>query len=211
MGRSANNWVLAAVGICVLTANAQDTDDAGRPRAIEFESDSFSLARPTNTMTFQGFRIDTGDWSLQADEASALASELDFTGGEWQFKGNIRIAIDSALITAEEASFTFKDQKLITAALRGAPVVFEDTAPQREGPVLGRAGSIEYDNVEGTLRMMGQVALSVGRYETTGCDLIYYLNEEDFTTGSSDCDEPFTMVILPTEDSEPEGEAETQP
>ena len=211
MPRFANSIASAALALVCIAVHGQGSDVAGRGRPIEFESDSFSLDRPTNTMTFRGFRIETGGWNLVADEATALATELDFSRGQWAFKGNVRIAIDTARISAQEASFTFENQMLMSAALFGDPVVFEDTAPEREGPVKGTSDSIEYDNVESTIRMLGHVTLTVGPYDTRGCDLIYYLNEEDFTTGSSDCDEPFTMVILPAEESEPEGGAEQQP
>lgn len=190
-------WV-AISGLSSLSV-AQDHDEQGRTSPIEFESDSFSLDRPTNTMTFQGFRIDTGQWRLRADQASALATELDFTAGEWHFSGNISVSIDSTVMTAEKASFAFRDRMLVNADLIGSPVAFEDTSPEREGPVRGHAEHIQYDHDAGTVRLIGQVSLSVGPYDTTGCDLIYFLDEENFTTGSSECDTPFTMTIEASE------------
>jgi lipopolysaccharide export system protein LptA len=90
-------------------------------------------------------------------------------------------------------------------------VVFEETAPSREGPVLGRAELIRYDNVTRTVELVGQVGLTVGPYDTTGCDLIYYLDEEDFTTGTEECDEPFTVIITPSEEQASETRVDSAP
>lgn len=214
MLKSVNTIALLALASIAAPSLPQEPLETAESPLIEFESDSFSLIRSTNVMTFQGFRIDAGDWRLEADEASALATELDFESGEWLFDGNLRIAIGTALISAQSASFVFENQALVSGEMRGEPVVFEETEPKREGPVLGRAERIRYDSQAGTVQFIGKVALSVGPYDITGCDLIYFLEDEDFTTGSSDCPEPFTMIFSPSEaeDAEDDGsDAERAP
>jgi lipopolysaccharide export system protein LptA len=47
--------------------------------------------------------------------------------------------------------------------------------------------------------------LSQGPNEFRGCDLIYDLDQETITSGSSDCGEPVVITILP-----PAGENETE-
>jgi lipopolysaccharide transport protein LptA len=211
MRKFQTNLIVLAAAVCPFLVASQDAAEPRGQGLIEFESDSFSLNRPLNVMTFKGFRIDTGDWSLRADEASASSTELDFEDGQWTFQGNVNITIDTALISAQRATFVFKDQRLISGVLEGDPAVFEDTDPEREGPVSGRAESVHYDNLAGTVELLGNVELTVGPYDTTGCDLVYYLREEDFTTGSAQCEQPFTMVISPNEDEEPDSGGNTTP
>ena len=202
---------LVAIVFAAAVAVPQERGENDDPSVIELESDSFKLIRPTNVMSYQGFRINAGEWQLQADEARALATQLDFEASEWHFEGNVRIGIGTARISARSASFVFENQLLISGDMRGDPVVFEETAPDREGPVLGRAERLHYDSDAGTMQFVGKVSLSVGPYDTTGCDLVYFLREEDFTSGSSECEEPFTMIFSPSEAEESEGNASSTP
>jgi len=165
----------------------------------EWESDSFTLDRSTNTMAFDGFRIVAERWNLSADKASAFADRLNFDAGEWRFEGNIRVTLDSANLAADRAVFQFRDQQLISAELSGNPVEFEDTVAAEDGPVFGTANELRYDNTAGTVELLGTVSLTVGPYRTTGCDLVYFLGEEEFTTGSARCTEPFRTVIVPND------------
>jgi lipopolysaccharide transport protein LptA len=189
---AAAHCCIAASPVCAQTPSAGDS--------IAWETDSFSLDRKSNVMTFEGFRVTADTWNLRADRASALADQLDFSDGEWRFSGNIHVELDTSVLEAGEATFRFADQKLLSAELRGTPVSFEDTAPEREGPVRGTAEIIRYDEPGETLELLGQVSLSVGPYLTTGCDLVYFLVTEDFTTGSEQCSEPFRMILVPKRD-----------
>lgn len=177
-------------------------------RPIEWETNSFSLDRKSNVTTFDGFRIDAGRWSLVADTASAHAESLDFRGGEWRFEGNVRVVIDTATVTAQGAVFSFTEQELVLGEIWGAPVTFEDASPERDDPVVGQAERLRYDNLGGTVELLGRVALTVGPYQTTGCDLVYFLDTETFTTGSTACEEPFRTVIAPKEQQGDQTESE---
>ena len=201
-----------------LSAIAQDGNEPPRLGAVElYESDSFDLNRTAGTMKFDGFRIFGDNWSLMADAAIANADELDFVSGQWRFDGNISLELDTASLSAESAVFVFRDRQLILAELRGnpaagTPVTFEDegspgsdTMEPRE-PVNGSAMTLRYDDAAGTFELLGSVSLTVGPYLTTGCDLVYYLGQEEFTTGSTQCPERFRTIIVPEESAEPAAE-----
>jgi lipopolysaccharide transport protein LptA len=170
--------------------------------SIAWETDSFSLDRKSNVMTFEGLRITAATWNLTSDRASAFANRLDFSAGEWRFAGNVRVRLESSVLEAAEAVFRFQDQQLISAELTGAPVSFEDTAPEGDGPLRGTAGVMRYDDAAQTLELLGEVSLTVGPYLTTGCDLIYFLGTEDFTTGSEQCSVPFRMIVVPKREAD---------
>lgn len=190
-----------ALAYCCASASTALAQTPSSGDSIAWETDSFSLDRTANVMSFEGFRVTADTWSLTADRASAFANQLDFSAGEWHFSGNIHVRLESSALDAAEAVLRFAEQKLVAAELSGTPVQFEDTAPEREGPVRGTADVIRYDETAETLELLGAVSLTVGPYQTTGCDLVYFIGTEDFTTGSAQCSEPFRMIVVPKRDS----------
>lgn len=185
-----------SLGLLAHAAAAMAQSDAeSNDQPIQLEMDSISLDRKANVTTFVGLRIDAGRWSLVADHASARSDLLDFESGEWRFEGSVHVVIDTASVVAEGAVFAFRDQELVRGELWGAPVSFEDTGAAQDGPIVGEAERIRYDGDAGTIELLGEVTLTVGPYRTRGCDLVYFLGTERFTTGSADCAEPFGMII----------------
>jgi lipopolysaccharide transport protein LptA len=162
---------------------------------ISLDADSSSFDRESNSILFNGLSISQGDLTIEADEAEATG--LDFEMSEWAFKGNVRISIDSTNINASTAEVSFQSHKLRVVRLRGDPAIFEDFSASRDVAIQGGASTLEYDNQERTLRMTDGAWLSEGSNEFRGCDLIYDIDEEKITSGSSDCGEPIIITILP--------------
>ena len=99
----------------------------------------------------------------------------------------------------------FEDHSLVVAELRGEPAMFEDLSESRDQPISGSANILSYDNTTRVLRMNESARLAEGSNEMTGCNLIYDLDQEQITSGSSGCDEQVVITILPPSDeSEPE-------
>lgn len=198
-----------ALCFCVAGAAAQESGNtrseptrAGLGEVEAFESDWFNLNRATNSMTYTGFRVFGENWSLSADEAHVSTDARNFESGQWRFSGNIDLQLDTASLAASSATFVFRNQQIQSVELTGEPVAFEDRSSYEDEPVQGTATTIRYDDAAQTFELLGAVSLTVGPYRTTGCDLIYYLGQEEFTTGSSQCSEPFRTVITPQESSE---------
>ncbi|MGD8323953.1 MAG: LptA/OstA family protein [Gammaproteobacteria bacterium] len=203
MAVSRRNIVALVLGAAAFGAGAQPPPAASRPGAVqEFESDSFDLNRSANTMTFNGFRIFGENWNLTADAAVANAEELDFESGQWRFDGNIALQLDTASLEAESAVFVFRGKRLVQAELTGNPVTFRDRTASENDAAEGSAMTLRYDDAAQTFELLGNVSLTVGPYLTTGCDLVYYLGQEEFKTGSTQCDEPFRTIIVPQESAE---------
>lgn len=181
---------------CLAFGQADET-----PQTISLEATTTSIDRASNEFSIEGVRITQGELSIEADLATA--SGLDFAASEWEFSGNVTIAIESAVIAAERAVFSFDSHQLVMGELLGDPVTFEETQPQREERVRGTSSRVHYDNVAGTVRMEGDAALVVGPNEIRGCDLIYDLTQEQVASGTSDCGEPFTILIVPPAEEEP--------
>lgn len=194
-----------AVALSLLVCGSPATSQRAEPSPsgpIEWEADSFSLDRKAGVTTFDGFRIEAGSWTLVADRASAHSDSLDFGRGEWRFEGHVRVSIDGTSVTADQAVFTFDDKELVVAELTGTPVVFEEPAADSGEPVVGQAEQLRLDYRNETVELIGSVALTVGPYKTTGCDLVYFLGTERFTTGSLQCSEPFRTIIVREEDGD---------
>lgn len=196
----------AAIGllcICLSSATAQQGTGRSTLGAVEsFESSSLDLNRSASTMTAIGLSISGANWSLQADKAVASSEALDFESGHWRFEGNIRLRFDTASLQAERADFEFRSKRIVLAELSGEPVRFEDFVAEQSEPVTGFADTLRYDDRERSFELLGDVSLTVGPYRTTGCDLVYYLGQEEFRTGSSQCDDPFVTTIVTQESAD---------
>jgi len=194
---------LLILAVLPIAAVAQEEQE---PLPISLDAESSSFDRKNNIVIFRGLRITQGDFVIQADEA--VASSLDFEQSQWQFDGNIRVAINSASIESDSARLIFEAHTLQMAELTGDPAVFQDLDATREEPIRGGANRLQYDNVRRTLHMTDGAWLSEGQNEFRGCDLVYDFDQEKITSGSSGCGEPVVITILPpTDDTEAESPA----
>jgi lipopolysaccharide transport protein LptA len=116
---------------------------------------------------------------------------------EWRFKGHVRIVVESALLEADTAVFTFEKEQLARGELDGNPASFTDRDPTRQKPVSGGARKLYYDYTARTLRMSENAYINKDQYEIQGCDLIYDFTDERVTSGSADCGELFRIRVLP--------------
>ena len=174
-----------------LAANAQSNNDG---EELQFSSGPFVLDGQTNMMRAQSPRITQGDLTISADDALATGFEFD-EAGEFRLTGNVRVEIDTAVMEADSAVFTFADGQLSRGELEGMPVLFSDVDAATERSVTGRAGKISYDNVARTLRMLGDASVQLDRREVLGCDLIYDFGAERVTSGSADCEGGFRVRV----------------
>ena len=165
---------------------------------VSLDAEWSSFDRQSNTMMFRGLRIAQGDFMIEADEA--VASDLDFDGSEWEFSGNVRIGLDTAVIESSRAEVVFETHDLLVVELQGDPAEFRDRNTELGDPITGGAEVLRYESAERTLRMTGGAWLSEGPNEFTGCDLIYDIDEKKITSGSSECGEPVVITILPPSD-----------
>jgi lipopolysaccharide transport protein LptA len=181
---------LCALTLAVaLAAGAQDDGEE-----LEFASQSVMLDGPTNMMRAQGPRITQGDLTIMADDALATGFEFD-EAGEFRLTGNVRLEVETAVMEADSAVFTFADRQLSRGELEGAPVSFSDTDAATQRSITGRAGKMSYDNVARTLRMTGDASVQLDAREVLGCDLIYDFRAERVTSGSADCEGGFRVRV----------------
>lgn len=167
-----------------------------RTEELLLDSESFSFDNQTNLVRIRGPRITQGDLKIEADEAVATGINFD-ERSEWRFAGHVRITVESAVIEADSAVFTFDNERLSRGELTGSPATFTDPNADGEFPISGSAGKLSYDYVARTLRLTDNAWLRRDRTELTGCDLIYDFASEGFRSGSPDCGEAFSFRVLP--------------
>ena len=67
-----------------------------------------------------------------------------------------------------------------------------------------------YDYVARTLRMTGNVSLQRDQNEVQGCDIIYNLTTEGFSSGDSDCENPFRLRRIVPDSGQQDGASPPQ-
>ena len=194
--RNLSVCVLAAAGCSALAAQ-----NSGTPEELLLDSASLTLDRATNLIHLRSPRISQGNLAIEADEALATGIEFD-QKSEWRFIGNVRITVDSAVIQAGSAVFTFDQEQLSHGELEGTPATFADEDPARDKPIRGGANKLSYDYVARTLRLSDNAFVHKDQYEIQGCDLIYDFADERVTSGSADCSELFRIRVLSSQDQQ---------
>jgi lipopolysaccharide transport protein LptA len=167
-----------------LASGAQEAN--GDRQELVLESGPLSFDGENNLFEVKAPRIWQGDLHIAADDAVATSVEFEATS-EWRFAGNVRIETGAAVLKADSAVFTFHEERLAGGELAGAPASFEHLDPERTKPATGTAEKIIYDDVARTLRLTGEVSLQRDQMDVRGCDIIYNLATEGFSSGDSDC------------------------
>lgn len=183
------------VGASLCAAIVTGLATAAEPLPISLDAESSTFDRQTNTVVFRRLNITQGDMLIRADEA--VAQGLDFEQGEWRFTGSVVFTVDNASIEADSATITFLANELQLAELVGVPARFEQLTDADEVPISGGASTLSFDNVAQVMRMLGDAWFQQGPNDFRGCDLIYDLEQEQITSGSSDCGQPIVITILP--------------
>jgi lipopolysaccharide transport protein LptA len=187
-----NFWVCA---FAIAAHAALAAQNGGEHEDLLLDSASLTLDSKTNLIQLVQPRISQGNLVIEADQALATGVEFD-SRSEWRFTGHVRISVDSAVIEASSAVFTFEQQRLSRGELTGGPASFSDAGAAREKPISGGADKITYDSVERTLRMSENAWVHKDQYEIRGCDLIYDFNDERVSSGSADCADLFRLRVL---------------
>jgi lipopolysaccharide transport protein LptA len=185
---------IVALGLLVAgPAASQEASQSTYEAACESLSGN---ARSDETVCV-GVRISDGMNDISA--GLAATNKFDFDGSLWRLSDDVRLSFNSTEILADDALFEFEQDELVRAELNGSPVVMSDYIEEGDKTVSGMAGSVSYDNRSGTLRLVGQVTLTVGENEFMGCDWIYNFNDKSYRAGTTDDCDGVTIVLSPPE------------
>lgn len=185
-----------ALDFAAVAQNARECEE------LLFNSESLTFDQQTSLIELREPQITQCALRIEAD--AALATGIDFdTRSEWRLTGNVRITVDTAVIEADKAVFTFDQKRLSRGELEGAPASFKDVDPTQQTTITGQANKMSYDSVARTLRLTEGAWVQRDRIEMTGCDLIYDFGAERVTSGSTDCGDLFRVRAVPRSEPAP--------
>lgn len=185
----------------------------GQQLEITLDAASSDFDRRNERLVFQEVRISQGEMSIAASEAETR--DLDFSRGNWVFRGNVRIESEMGTIQADRATISFANHQLQSARAEGSPARFSRLMLEPERRlVTGNASRIDYDLARGELELSGQASLSDGLREVSGGRLLYLIREDRLLASADEQGtERVRIVITPPES--PDGkelpDAEAQP
>jgi lipopolysaccharide transport protein LptA len=177
---------------------------------ILLEAASSDFDRRGEKLLFRDVRIQQGDIVITAAEAETR--DLEFSSGEWEFRGNARIDGPMGSIEADRATIGFSNHQLQFAVAEGAPARFARTMPGPEARrVDGTANRISYDLAQGELSLQGQARLTDGVREASGARLVYRIAEDRLiASADEEGTERVRIVITPPEERPEEGKEEVE-
>ncbi len=184
MARLLVNSLCAAGVLALALASAQEAGSTRQELLLGCGPVAFN--GQTNMFQCKAPRIRRGDLYIAADDAAGTGVEFDTTS-EWRFNGNVRVEAGTAVMNADSAVFTFEQERLARGELEGAPASFQHLDAERNKPATGTANKISYDEIARTLRLSGDVVFQREQTEVRGCDIIYNMRTEGFSSGDSDC------------------------
>lgn len=159
------------------------TSRARAAETVTLDAASSEVDYRSNTVLFRDVVITQGDVRVAAGRARATG--LDFDDATWTFSEDVRIDVEGGKLRSGDATVTFARNRVARAVIRGAPATFEQRLSGTRGVARGRAGTIEYDLVKGTVRLSEDAWLSDGRSEIRGRSLVYDLAGQRVEAGSA--------------------------
>lgn len=140
---------------------------------VSFEADSVSLDLRGTGNIFTGLTVTDGSITINAAEGESTGDNRDF----WELRAGLRVAIDTATLTADSGTLRFADGKFTEIKLLGDPVTLEGLVGSEKRQFRLAAGRIEYDGTRRVLRVSeGAVFVSDG-LEVRNCSWTYDLSE----------------------------------
>lgn len=138
-----------------------------------------------DTAHFYGHvRVTQGPNSIQAEEAVARAFRSE--NKQWEFHDSVLVRTADARLSAQSATAAFDDNVLVATRVEGAPAEFERLGGSSDQAIRGRARVIEYDVIEDTVTLTGDVWFGYGKDETEAETVIYSLRDERVRFNSGD-------------------------
>jgi lipopolysaccharide transport protein LptA len=172
---SRSNRAIAAMlaALLAIAASAQDR----RQLPISLDAASSDVDYRSNRVRFKDVTITQGDTTVQAERAEATG--LDFADSRWVFEGQVRIRVpQQGELRSERAVVEFKANRIERATIKGQPAEFEQQRVDSDLMARGRAGAIEYNVEDGTVKLTEEAWLTDGRNEITGPLLVYNIRAQ---------------------------------
>jgi lipopolysaccharide transport protein LptA len=185
-----NAVALAALTLAASHALAAHVEQQG----VSIDTESLDLDYKSNNLVLHKVRIVQGKMAVSAELAQAKG--LDFENNQWVFRGNVKITMDSGLLTSEEAQITFVKKLLSRAIVNGKPAAFEQRIAKTGKLAQGHADSIDYDVAQGIVHLSNNAWLSDGQQEISGGSLKYNVLSQNIVAEASEQGSQRVHIII---------------
>jgi lipopolysaccharide transport protein LptA len=176
--------LLASLG-CAFAAWSAET--AGTDIEVEGSNPMVNLNAGTLMMRDVSLRQGPGTL-IRAKQTSARGLTEGYENSEWEFKGEVHIEFDGAVLDADSAIARFSDNKIRQIHVVGEPARFSHQLKNSAQRNQGRAGTVDYDATTALVRFAGGTWYSDGRNEVNTSALVYNLNDGSFSNESTATD-----------------------
>jgi len=168
------------------------------PQAIVLDADSFDGGLASNKITFHRVRINQGAMSISADLGQGVQqkSGIDFDNSVWNFRGNVRIAINRGQLNSDDAQIVFVRQLLSKAVANGKPASFEQKVEKTGKDAQGRADTIDYDAAKHLVRLSNNAWLSDGQTEIRGQSLKYDMLAQSIVADAAEQNSQRVHIVI---------------
>ncbi len=175
---------------------------------IVLDAQSADADLANNNFVFHKVKITQGDMSISADQGQGVRqkSRLDFEAFEdslWNFRSNVKIAVNQGQLTADDAQINFTKQLLSKAVVNGKPAAFEQKVAKTGKTAQGRADTIEYDAGRHLVRLSKNAWLSDGQTEIRGESLKYNVLAQSIVAEASEQGSQRVHIVITPPPSKP--------
>jgi lipopolysaccharide transport protein LptA len=113
---------------------------------------------------------------IQAAQAD-IKGGLNFENSHMTISGDVRMTAEGGSLNSDKAIVSFRNKLISAATITGTPAQFEQK--REDGTTArGRANTIEYDTVNGTVSFNTNAFLSYGRNEVTSQQIVYNIRTQ---------------------------------
>jgi lipopolysaccharide transport protein LptA len=193
-------WAAAALGSMLATVAAPIAARAAttNPATIALDAQSSELDLKNNNVYFRKVRIAQGSMWVTADQGQATREALggNFENSLWVFRGNVKIAMEGGLLTADEAQIDFIKKLLAKAVAYGKPAEFEQKIEKTGKVAHGHADNIDYDASKGIVRLTKNAWLSDGQNEVRGESLKYNVQAQSIVADAAEQGSQRVHIII---------------
>jgi lipopolysaccharide transport protein LptA len=118
---------------------------------------------------------------IQAAQAD-IKGGLNLENSHMTISGDVRITAEGGSLNSDKAIVSFRNKLISAATITGTPAQFEQK--REDGTTArGRANTIEYDTVNGTVSFNTNAFLSYGRNEVTSQQIVYNIRTQKLQQG----------------------------
>jgi len=122
--------------------------------------------------------------TIHADKAEASA--LDVKDATWYLTGNVQVQVPQGELTADSATITFREGKVVIATAHGNPANFMQRTVSGVPPASGHATDIAFDVPKGEVRLNGEAWVTREHNDLSACQIIYNITQQ--TVDAQKCD-----------------------